>query len=66
MEKQRKIFKILETLLAIEILLLIYGSATIAYWFPLELIFFYFIIIPLSILITGPLWFIFRKKLKSP
>ena len=61
----RKIYKVLETILAIEILLWLFGAFTVAYFSPPSEKFFYWTVVPWSIVITAPFWLIARYKVKS-
>lgn len=61
----QRIYKVLETALAIEIILLIYGGVAIFNLSPIVLRIFYWIIVPWSIVITAPFWFVARYKVKS-
>ena len=61
----QSIYRVLETILAIEIILLVFGSVTIFNLSPIELRVFYWTIVPWSIVITAPLWFVVRHKVKS-
>jgi hypothetical protein len=61
----RKLYKVLETTLAIEIILLIYGSVAIVNLSPFVLRIFYWTIVPWSIVVTAPFWLIVRHKVKS-
>jgi len=61
----QRVYKVLETALAAETILLVFGSVTIFNLSPIELRIFYWTIVPWSIVITAPLWFVVRHKVKS-
>ncbi len=58
--KLNVIYKVLETMLVSEIILLILGGVFVSNLHPFQLRIFYWIVIPWSILITGILFIIVR------